>query len=42
MIGTTPGTPKAVKEKLANAVFKAVSDPEFAAWGKSRSRYSTS
>ncbi|MEK9684890.1 MAG: hypothetical protein VW226_10100 [Rhodospirillaceae bacterium] len=34
MIGTTPGTPKAIKDKLANAVFKAVSDPEFAAWGK--------
>ena len=34
MIGTTPGTPKAVKEKIANAVFKAVSDPEFTAWGK--------
>jgi len=34
MIGTTPGTPKAIKKKLGDAVFKAVSDPEFAAWGK--------
>ena len=34
IVGTTPGTPKAIKTKLANALYKAVTDPEFVAWGK--------
>ena len=33
IVGTTPGTPKAIKTKLANALYKAVTDPEFVAWG---------
>lgn len=34
IIGTTPGTPKAIKDKLANAIYAAVTDPEFVAWGE--------
>ncbi len=34
IVGTTPGTPKAIKDKLANALYKSVTDPEFVAWGK--------
>ncbi|MBD20645.1 MAG: hypothetical protein CMM37_06355 [Rhodospirillaceae bacterium] len=34
IVGTTPGTPKAIKDKLANALYKSITDPEFVAWGK--------
>jgi tripartite-type tricarboxylate transporter receptor subunit TctC len=34
IIGTTPGTPKAIKDRLAKAVWDSVNDPEFVAWGK--------
>lgn len=34
IVGTTPGTPKAIKDKLADALYKSVTDPEFVAWGK--------
>ena len=34
IVGTTPGTPKAIKDKLAKALYKSVTDPEFVAWGK--------
>ncbi|MBK19612.1 MAG: hypothetical protein CMM52_12330 [Rhodospirillaceae bacterium] len=33
IVGTTPGTPKAIKDQLATALYKAVTDPEFVAWG---------
>ena len=34
IVGTTPGTPKAIKDPLADSLYKSVSDPEFVAGGK--------
>jgi len=38
LIGTTPGTPKAIKDKLAKAVYASITDPGFMAWGKKAKR----
>ncbi len=38
LIGTTPGTPKAIRDKLAKAVYASITDPGFMAWGKKAKR----
>jgi tripartite-type tricarboxylate transporter receptor subunit TctC len=38
LIGTTPGTPKAIKDKLAKALYASITDPGFVAWGKKAKR----
>ncbi|MDC0033115.1 tripartite tricarboxylate transporter substrate-binding protein [Alphaproteobacteria bacterium] len=38
IIGTTPGTPKAIKDKLARALYASITDPGFMAWGKKAKR----
>ena len=38
LIGTTPGTPKAIKDKLEKALLASINDPEFVAWGKKAKR----
>ena len=40
LIGTTPGTPKAIKDKLEKALMASINDPGFVAWGKKAKRVS--